>query len=320
VHDGDGGFQALTREEWAALGRRSPNRPSESDIGQAVAAGEVMEPGEVAEVYGPLCQILADPIAVICGATHKVADPLPGDVRPRPFVIGIAGSVAVGKSTTSRVLQELLRRGTARPTVDVVATDNFLYPNRELQACGLMDRKGFPESYDQGRLIAALAAIRAGEPEVRIPVYSHESYDIVAGEQLVGRPDIVIVEGLNALQAGTGDERRRRVSFADFFDFSLYLDAAEDDVALWFGERLLALRASVASRPGALAQWLASLSEAEARSMADSTWSGINLVNLRENVAPTRGLADVVLEKGRDHHVSRVFVRRSWPPGPDGAW
>jgi len=194
-----------------------------------------------------------------------------------------------------------------------------LYPNRELQARGLMERKGFPESYDQGRLIAALTAIRAGEPEVAIPVYSHESYDIVAGEQTIRQPDIVVVEGLNTLEAGSGGEGRDRVSSQGFFDFRLYLDAAEDDVALWFGERLLALRTSRPLRPGPFSKWLAGLSEAEARSIAESTWSGINLVNLRENVAPTRGLADVIVEKGRDHRVTRVLVRSPLVPGPYGA-
>jgi len=326
--DGDGGFQVFTREEWAALGRRSPNPPSQSDLGLAVAAGAAMASGEVADVYGPLCQILARPIAVRPIAVRPIAvrvgaaevvQPLPERARRQPFVLGITGSVAGGKSTAARVLQALLRGGAGRPKVDVLATDNFLHPNRELQARGLMERKGFPESYDQGRLIAALAAIRAGEPEVRIPVYSHESYDIVAGEQVIRRPDIVVVEGLNALQAGTGGGGRHQVSFQDFFDFSLYLDAAEEDVALWFGERLLALRTNRPLRPGAFSQWLAGLSEAEARSIAESTWSGINLVNLRENVAPTRDLADVVLEKGRDHRVGRVLVRRTWPPGPDEA-
>lgn len=295
---GDDAFLVFTREEWAALGRRSPNRPSESDIELVLVAGEVMASGEVVDVYGPLCRILAEPIAAGRGAAHEVADLPPEGARRQPFVIGIAGGVAAGKSTTARVLQALLRQGEGRPRVDVLATDNFLYPNRELQERGLMDRKGFPESYDQSRLAAVLAAIRAGEPEVRTPVYSHESYDIVTGVQLIRRPEIVIVEGLNALQATTWGERRDRVSFPDFFDVSIYVEAAEEDIALWFRKRLLALRTTRPQRPGPFSQLLASLSEEEVRSLATSTWSGINLVNLRENVAPTRSLADVVLEKG----------------------
>ncbi|HEY7916887.1 MAG TPA: type I pantothenate kinase [Acidimicrobiales bacterium] len=318
--DGDDGFSVFTREEWAAHGRRWPSRPTDSDIGLALAAGEVMASGEVVDVYGPLCRILAEAIAAGGGVAPEASDPRPKPTRRPPFVIGIAGGVAAGKSTTARVLQALLRRGEGRPRVDVLATDNFLYPNRELQERGLMDRKGFPESYDQSRLAAVLAAIRAGEPEVSTPVYSHESYDIVTGAQLIRRPEIVIVEGLNALQASAGAGPGDRVSNPDLFDVRIYVEAAEEDIALWFSTRLLALRTIGPAQPGPFSQWLASLSEEEVRSLAASTWSGINLVNLRENVAPTRGLADVVLEKGRDHHVSRVLVRRSWLPGRCGAW
>ncbi len=226
---------------------------------------------------------------------------------PRPYIIGLAGSVAVGKSTTARILQALLARWPAHPKVDLVTTDGFLHPNRELAARGLTERKGFPESYDTAALVAFLAALKRGEPEVSAPVYSHVRYDIVDGEEQVLRtPDVVIVEGLNVLQTSRGVTRH----VSDFFDFSIYVDAEEPDIEQWFLERFFMLRETVFADPESFFHPYASMNEDQAESFARMVWSTINGVNLREEILPTRARADLVLEKGRDHRVRRVRLRR----------
>ena len=244
-------------------------------------------------------------------AQQDVADFLGEDRSTAPFIIGIAGGVAVGKSTTARVLQALLAKGEGRGSVELLTTDGFLWPNATLEARGIMGRKGFPESYDQRRLVEVLTAIRAGEPEVATPVYSHAFYDIVPGElHIIRRPDILIVEGLNVLQISTVGASTSPVVVSDFFDISIYVDAAETDVARWFRERLLVLR-STTSEPGSLFHGLASLSDREVTALAKQVWDQVNLVNLRENVAPTRGRAHLIVEKGPDHLVHRILLRRS---------
>jgi type I pantothenate kinase len=215
--------------------------------------------------------------------------------------------VAVGKSTTSRILQTLLARWPDHPRVDLVTTDGFLYPNAELERRGILGRKGFPESYDVRRLLAFLAAVKAGEPRVEAPRYSHRAYDIVPGEaQLVERPDIVIVEGLNVLQATGGPGP----FVSDFFDFSLYVDADEDAIERWYVERFVTLRQTVFVDEASYFHRYASLDEAEAVDVARSIWREINGVNLRENVLPTRERAHLVLEKGDDHAVRGVRLRK----------
>jgi type I pantothenate kinase len=218
----------------------------------------------------------------------------------------------VGKSTTARLLQALLRQSGDKPVVELLTTDGFLQPNAVLEARGLMHRKGFPESYDQRALMEALAAIRAGDAEVVTPVYSHFSYDIVPNEfQVFRRPSIVIVEGLNVLQVTTKGVSRDHAVASDFFDFSIYVDAAEEDIARWFGERLLALRATVLNEPSAYFHRFALLPEDEVAAIGAEIWSSINLVNLRENVAPTRSRAHLVLEKDGEHRVDRLSLRRA---------
>ena len=270
------------------------------------ATGEPISVGEVQDVFLPLAQLLALIAQTTRDAQRRIDDYLGEERVTAPFIIGIAGGVAVGKSTTARVLQVLLRR---TGTTDLLTTDGFLWPNDTLEARGMLDRKGFPESYDQRRLVETLRAVRAGEPEVPTPVYSHLSYDIVPGEfQIIRQPAILIVEGLNVLQASTrGSSPTRGVS--DSFDVSIYVDAAETDVARWFSERLFALR-SAANEPGSFFHGLASLSEGEFTALAEHVWNRVNLVNLRQNVAPTRGRADLIVEKGSDHLVDRILLRR----------
>ena len=266
---------------------------------------------EVEDVYLPLAQFLGLLLQARREAQHSIADFLGKERVAAPFIIGIAGGVAVGKSTTARVLRALLGKGTDRGSIDLLTTDGFLWPNATLEARGIMHRKGFPESYDQRRLVEALTAIRAGEREVATPVYSHLSYDIVPGEQqIIRRPEILIVEGLNVLQISTTGTSASDVVVSDFFDFSIYVDAAETDVARWFSERLLVLRSTM-SEPGSFFHRLASLSDGDVIALAEQVWDQVNLVNLRENIAPTRGRAHLIVEKGSDHLVDRVLLRRS---------
>jgi type I pantothenate kinase len=304
----DAGFEVFTRPRWAALGKRSTGAPSTGELRRLVATGEPISAQEVVDIYRPLAELLVLMAETRRDAQRRVGAFLGEDRGRTPFIIGIAGGVAVGKSTTARLLQALLGHDRS---VELLTTDGFLFPNATLEARGIMHRKGFPESYDQHWLIDALAAIRAGEEEVGTPVYSHLSYDIVPGElQLICRPDILIVEGLNVLQVPTRGSAPADVVVSDFFDVSIYVDAAETDVAVWFRERLLALR-SVLSEPGSFFHQMASLSDEEVTALGAQVWDRVNLVNLRENIAPTRSRADLIVEKGRDHLVQRVLLRRT---------
>jgi type I pantothenate kinase len=309
--DGPIGTQIVPRESWARFGPRPGVEWTQQDVELAAAAGDPTPTDEVIDIYGPLCRLLG-----LYRESRDVADQAldqflghPGPVRP--FMVGVTGSVAVGKSTAARVIRELLHRGPGLPTVDLVTTDSFLFPNRVLEEQQLVTRKGFPESYDQVALMAALRAIRFGADPVAVPVYSHAAYDIVADQaQLVHRPDILIVEGLNVLQVHGRTATPAGDVISDHLDVSVYLDATEEDLALWFRRRLLALRDEVPHESNAFLQWFASLSDAEAEAVAGQTWSTINLVNLRDHVAPSRQRADIVLHNDGDHRVSHVLIRR----------
>jgi type I pantothenate kinase len=303
-------YLEFTRAEWARLRASTPLPLSEAQLRPLVGVNERVSIDEVTDVYLPLSRLLNLYVAAT-QKLHAATETFLGAKGAKiPYVVGIGGSVAVGKSTASRILQALLSRWPSHPQVDLVTTDGFLLPTRTLQAKGLMKRKGFPESYDVRRLVRFMADLKAGVPEVSAPRYSHLTYDIVPGEyQVVRQPDVVIVEGLNVLQTGDG-RRRMRMFVSDFFDFSIYVDAHEGDIEQWYVERFLKLRETVFRDPGSYFHRYAQLSAAEAAELARSIWHEINLPNLRQNVAPTRERAHLVLEKGRDHAVRRVKLRK----------
>ncbi|MEY2405615.1 MAG: type pantothenate kinase [Acidimicrobiaceae bacterium] len=299
-------YVTFEREQWSALRAATPLDLSADDVARLRGINERLDLEEVADVYLPLSRLLNLHV-VATHDLHTVTDTFLGHLPPQvPYVIGIAGSVAVGKSTTARILQELLSRWPAHPRVELVTTDGFLYPNRELEARGLMGRKGFPESYDTRRLVEFLSAVKAGEAEVAAPVYSHVRYDVTDEQQVVRQPEIVIVEGLNVLQPAASAE----LVVSDFFDFTIYVDADEDDIARWFLERLQAFRSTVFNDPSSFFHQYAGMTDAEVEAFAREVWSSINGVNLHENILPTRARAQLVLNKGPDHRVRRVLLRR----------
>jgi type I pantothenate kinase len=318
------GYLDFDRAAWARLRAATPLTLDEHDLATLQGLNAPVSLAEVEAIYLPLSRLLNLQVAAT-QTLHESTDTFLGTLpRPTPFVIGIAGSVAVGKSTFARILRALLSRWPAHPRVDLVTTDGFLFPNAVLAARGLLDRKGFPESYDLRRLVQFMADVKAASGPVRAPVYSHEAYDIVPGEsQVVDVPDILLVEGLNVLQTGDSSRRsagtlsdrvpdsgRPRVFVSDFFDFSIYIDADERDIERWYVERFLQLRETVFPNPRSYFHRYAALGEEDAVRTGREIWQRINGVNLRENVKPTRERARLVLEKGSDHAVRRVRLRR----------
>jgi type I pantothenate kinase len=305
-------YVRFTREEWARLRAATPLTLTEKDLEHLRGINERIDLDEVADIYLPLSRLLNLYVAASQNL-HRVSDTFLGSPAARvPYVIAIAGSVAVGKSTTARILQALLARWPDHPQVDLVTTDGFLFPNRVLEERGLMERKGFPESYNLRRLVRFLADVKSGQPDVHAPVYSHLTYDIVPDEeQVVRQPDIVILEGLTVLQTGDGRGGRPPQLFvSDFFDFSIYVDALESDIEQWYLERFLTLRETAFTDERSFFHHFAALSEDEAIAVARNIWRSINGLNLHENILPTRERARLILEKAPDHSVRAVRLRK----------
>ncbi|XRQ06012.1 type I pantothenate kinase [Actinomadura welshii] len=301
-------YVEISRDDWRALRENTPLPLTPGELDALRGLKDPIDIAEVEEVYLPLSRLLNLFVQGGGRLRDTVSGFLGGEVQPTPFIIGVAGSVAVGKSTTSRLLRTLLARWPEHPAVELVTTDSFLYPNSVLSERGLLDRKGFPESYDRRALVQFVSAIKSGADEHAIPVYSHLEYDIVPdATQTVRRPDILIVEGLNVLQTPPAGG----LGVSDFFDFSIYLDARVEDVRQWFIDRLFALRRTAFTDPRSyFHKYAQELDEDETAAFAQRVWRDVNEINLVSNILPTRARATLVLHKDRDHAIQRLRLRR----------
>ncbi len=305
-------FVELDRTAWSRLRLSTPLRLTETDLERLTGLGEPIDLDEVTQVYLPLSRL----IDLYVGATrglHSATSLFLGEPTARtPFVIGVAGSVAVGKSTTSRILRELICHWPGTPNVDLVTTDGFLLPNDQLERRNMLHRKGFPDSYDRRALLRFVSAVKSGQAEVTAPVYSHLTYDIVPGELIaIRQPDVLIVEGLNVLQPPRPEsDGGQGLAVADLFDFTIYVDAYTRDIRTWYIERFLQLRQTAFANPQSYFHRYAALSDAEAVETAGRIWRTTNEPNLVKNVLPTRARARLVLCKGSDHTVRKVQLRK----------
>lgn len=306
-------YRMFSAERWAEFRADTPLTLEAEEVRRLRSLNDPVDLEEVRRVYLSLSRLLSAHVETSQSLfRQRQAFFNATDVTKTPFIIGIAGSVAVGKSTTARILKELLRRWPSSPKVDLVTTDGFLYPNSILQRRTLMDRKGFPESYDIGALLRFLSGIKSGRANVRAPIYSHATYDVMPGEFVtVDRPDILILEGINVLQVSDLPRDGKAVPVvSDFFDFSIYVDAEEHLIRKWFVERFMRLRETAFTDPQAFFHRFSKLSDAEAVAMAEEFWGTINSRNLRENILPTRPRADLILKKGPNHLVEEVALRK----------
>jgi type I pantothenate kinase len=299
-------YLVFSRSEWAALRASTPLTLTDDDVEELRGINTALSLREVEEVFLPLSRLLNLYVRASQNLFSVTDTFLGKPTSSVPYVIGIAGSVAVGKSTTARVLQRLLSRWPDHPRVDLITTDGFLFSNATLETRNLMQRKGFPESFDRRRLLRFVSDLKSGAESVEAPVYSHQAYDILPGEmRTFDRPDILIVEGLNVLQGGSTG-----TFVSDYFDFSIYVDASADDIEAWYVDRFMRLRATAFQDPNAYFHRFALLSEAEAEEEGRRIWKEINLLNLEENILPTRERATLILQKSLDHSVREVWLRR----------
>jgi type I pantothenate kinase len=305
-------YRVFSREEWAARRENTPMTLTQSEIVHLQALNDKLSMKEVEEIYLPISRLLAFYVEAAQKLFSGVQQFLDARDGKMPYIIGVAGSVAVGKSTTARVLQALLARWPHTPKVELLTTDGFLFPNAVLEKEKLMEKKGFPESYDLPALLRFLHDVKAGQRKVKAPIYSHVSYDVIPGETIeVDRPDILIVEGLNVLQTGRPPKDGKAIPYvSDFFDFSVYIDADESVLEHWYVERFRALRSTAFRDPLSYFHRYSQVSDEEAAKIARGIWSRINLANLRENILPTRQRASLILSKGEDHRIESVALRK----------
>jgi len=305
-------YRVFTERQWSRLRADTPMTLTEQEVAQLQGLNAPVSMEQVEAIYLPLSRLLAFYAESAVGLHQATQDFLGTRDGKTPFIIGVAGSVSVGKSTTSRVLRELLARWPASPKVDLITTDGFLFPNAVLESEGLMTKKGFPESFDRPQLLKFLSDIKAGKRYVRAPVYSHFYYDVMPGHTVtVDKPDILIVEGLNVLQTRELPKDGRAVPFvSDFFDFSVYMDADEELLRQWYVDRFMRLRETAFRDPGSYFHKFSRITDEEAVETANTIWAEINLVNLRENILPTRPRADLILTKNASHRISKVALRK----------
>ena len=305
-------FRRFSARQWAKFRADTPLTLDEAEIEDLRSLGDNIDIDEVRRIYLSITRLMTSHVEASQTLFDQRTQFLALKGHKTPFIIGVAGSVAVGKSTTARLLRALLARSPGNPKVDLVTTDGFLHPNAELEARGIMKRKGFPESYDVGAILRFMSAIKAGKRRVKAPLYSHLSYDVLPDKtQTVDQPDILIFEGINVLQAGKLPKDGQAVPVvSDYFDFSIYIDANEEDLRSWYVSRFMRLRETAFANPDSFFHRYASVSEAEALKTAERLWRTINLVNLRNTILPTRPRADLVMRKQHDHRIAEVALRK----------